>query len=657
MEPGRAADPANGVDSDPVRCKLVPSTLPSTRATHGEFLQRRPIIRYKALSYVWGSEDPTFPLTILSYDAPSYGRLASTVQKKLWIRPNLHAALVQLRDRKEEVCLWVDTICIDQENTEEIHQQVSKMSEIFLAASNVCVWLGVGEINSTNKHSNRQTFEFLRKILDLRQLDRLLSNEDHASSWLAFAKLLRNPWFNRLWTFQEFSAAREAVVHYGQEKMLWMDFADAVALPMTKADQIKALLKKYYPMEPDMGEILGIFSKLPSSTTPAARISDTGDAIPDSDSDCSVASLSSIYASTTASSATSISDMAPIVRDSANEIVILIYNDQELRELLNKAFDVLDPEKVTRNFKRTLRLFSQDLMKEAGTSSQEQAAKFIGQRSRHISTLLRQKVLPTGHLELPDHNLDNAREETIERFLAGPKPTCSTELISSSIGVASIDEDSDHDETDDPDNHPDFTALREWCLTTISMQNLRRRFRLFLHPQEAAVVEKSGGEGIAGTLGTPESLQQWPASPHEGKGSFVKIETKVRQLAVQQGEPTSSRLDTGSYQDLKNLESLMTMKLDDHAGVSHDDLIKEERKSTNFDKHVETEETLGSSNFMQNLEGPIEPIVSQSKIEDDHTYGPGIGKTIYWGMSRYLRPKVKAGYRRLEWQCVSTCNF
>jgi hypothetical protein len=40
--------------------------------------------------------------------------MANIVQKKFWIRPNLHAALVQLRspDPANEVALWVDAICM-----------------------------------------------------------------------------------------------------------------------------------------------------------------------------------------------------------------------------------------------------------------------------------------------------------------------------------------------------------------------------------------------------------------------------------------------------------------------------------------------------------------------------------------------------------------
>lgn len=259
VEPGRPADSRTLREADPVRCKLVPSALPSTQATQVG-VHPRQVIRYEALSYYWGLDDPTIPITIASYNT-SIPRLsmANIVQKKFWIRPNLHAALVQLRDPIHEVFLWVDALCIDQENIVEKTQQVSRMHEIYSEAANICIWLGVGEVdpaqNAVDVESTRHTFDFIRDMLNLKRLDQLICNEQYASGWLAFVKLMRNRWFSRRWVVQELALAREATVHYGQEVMQWTDFADAVALFVTKHDQINALLKKCYSMDPDIGDM------------------------------------------------------------------------------------------------------------------------------------------------------------------------------------------------------------------------------------------------------------------------------------------------------------------------------------------------------------------------------------------------------------------
>jgi hypothetical protein len=141
------------------------------------------VIPYEALSYYWGLEEPTVPITIVTYNssAPRMS-MANIVQKKFWIRPNLHAALIQLRssDPANEVALWVDAICINQQDKVEKTAQVSRMHEIYSAASNVCIWLGLGEIDretgSIDPDETEETFDFIRQMLSLRRLDQLVQS-------------------------------------------------------------------------------------------------------------------------------------------------------------------------------------------------------------------------------------------------------------------------------------------------------------------------------------------------------------------------------------------------------------------------------------------------------------------------------------------------
>lgn len=83
---------------------------------------------YEALSYVWG--DPKERVLIIVDGLP------------LFITTNLHAALVQLRNHTFERALWVDAICIDQDNLNERADQVQLMVHIYASASTILVWLG-----------------------------------------------------------------------------------------------------------------------------------------------------------------------------------------------------------------------------------------------------------------------------------------------------------------------------------------------------------------------------------------------------------------------------------------------------------------------------------------------------------------------------------
>jgi hypothetical protein len=56
---------------------------------------------------------------------------------------NLASALQYIRDKEEEVVLWADAICINQEDLDERSKQVQfVMDEVYKDAEEVLVWLG-----------------------------------------------------------------------------------------------------------------------------------------------------------------------------------------------------------------------------------------------------------------------------------------------------------------------------------------------------------------------------------------------------------------------------------------------------------------------------------------------------------------------------------
>lgn len=94
---------------------------------------------YFALSYTWGGETPSEPLTVRG----------GAFQQQLLITPNCAAALRVLQRsltrkvrRRRTLRVWVDAICIDQARGDERNAQVAMMAEIYERASKVVVWLG-----------------------------------------------------------------------------------------------------------------------------------------------------------------------------------------------------------------------------------------------------------------------------------------------------------------------------------------------------------------------------------------------------------------------------------------------------------------------------------------------------------------------------------
>jgi Heterokaryon incompatibility protein (HET) len=80
---------------------------------------------YEALSYVWGTDEPSNPVHLGS--------------ESLLVRDNCYAALRRLRDRACRRTLWIDAICINQEDIKEKSLQVALMADIYSNADRVYI--------------------------------------------------------------------------------------------------------------------------------------------------------------------------------------------------------------------------------------------------------------------------------------------------------------------------------------------------------------------------------------------------------------------------------------------------------------------------------------------------------------------------------------
>jgi hypothetical protein len=68
-------------------------------------------VTYLALSYTWGDPEPTYTVRLNG--------------RKFKVRKNLHEALLHFRPFEGGLKLWVDAICINQDDIRERESQVS----------------------------------------------------------------------------------------------------------------------------------------------------------------------------------------------------------------------------------------------------------------------------------------------------------------------------------------------------------------------------------------------------------------------------------------------------------------------------------------------------------------------------------------------------
>ena len=165
---------------------------------------------YEAISYAWG--DPVFSASILC------SRKCS-----LAITENLSAALYQFRYPGRERVLWVDAICINQQDVDERNRQIRLMSSIYGKAKQVLVWLGedTGDASSAFEGIQEVHSHILeRGSMGVTQLWYII--DDRQAN--ALDALLHRPWFMRVWIVQEIISARQATIVCGNRSIDWLPF-------------------------------------------------------------------------------------------------------------------------------------------------------------------------------------------------------------------------------------------------------------------------------------------------------------------------------------------------------------------------------------------------------------------------------------------------
>ncbi|KAJ2982620.1 hypothetical protein NUW58_g6403 [Xylaria curta] len=157
---------------------------------------------FDAISYVWGDLPAKLPIRV---DGEVF-----------FVTADLEAALRALRKPRKQRSVWVDAVCINQEDIQEKNTQVPQMGRIYSTARSVIAWLG----------SPNPNMELALSYMLIRAQKKLTSGSAH---WLklntkaAFSRAAKRerdwalvrtlegyceigmlPYWNRMWTFQEY---------------------------------------------------------------------------------------------------------------------------------------------------------------------------------------------------------------------------------------------------------------------------------------------------------------------------------------------------------------------------------------------------------------------------------------------------------------------
>ena len=188
-----------------------PRTLHATSCTSGL------PVWYTALSYVWGN--------------PKLVKAMICDGKNFPITENLELALRHLRRSDVPIMLWVDQICINQDDLQEKSQQVALMGTIYQRAWSTLVWLGEEADNSDDAIdtllNTKTALQYYQdgSAPNADDFERLFLPSSDSPKWQDLGKLMRRPWFQRVWIIQEVVLSNQLIVLCGTKHISWADLA------------------------------------------------------------------------------------------------------------------------------------------------------------------------------------------------------------------------------------------------------------------------------------------------------------------------------------------------------------------------------------------------------------------------------------------------
>lgn len=186
---------------------------------------------YEALSYPWGSAQDKEAIIV-------EGNTESSV---LSVTHNLAEALRHFRYSDQPRVMWIDAICIDQNNIDERNVQVKRMGDIYALANRVVAWLGP---SSSSSGLAMATLEYIGKQIQITQnrfyisapgcqekdwcdFDKPLPYKRDV--WDAIKEIVACSWFERLWIIQEIHLANtKSIVKCGHHEVPWPLFRRAI---------------------------------------------------------------------------------------------------------------------------------------------------------------------------------------------------------------------------------------------------------------------------------------------------------------------------------------------------------------------------------------------------------------------------------------------
>jgi hypothetical protein len=195
-------------DHDGIRLIVLYPSADKVATVHCEMLhvtlrqaQEEICGHYTALSYVWGDPDDTTTILVEGYS--------------LRVTKSLECAFRYLRDEKRYLCVWADSVCINQkdEGENEKSKQVQQMGRVYEIAHHTVIFLG--ECETAAEAALSRCLSYYEKGTRMSLIGTDLE------VFQVLKHLLHCSWFYRMWIFQELVLSHDPKIQYGRIRFSW----------------------------------------------------------------------------------------------------------------------------------------------------------------------------------------------------------------------------------------------------------------------------------------------------------------------------------------------------------------------------------------------------------------------------------------------------
>jgi hypothetical protein len=169
--------------------------------------------KYLAISYTWG--DPRIVARIPCGDRGVIGVTQSVL-----------TILETLVSSGRPLYLWIDALCINQEDNEEKGQQVRFMDQVYAHAHQVVVCLGKPDSDSDEAMDSIYP---LQRAYSASGTGTVFKSQELVSYFEPLGRFLRRPWFSRIWVIQEVALASDVVLVCGSRVVQFHDFINVLS--------------------------------------------------------------------------------------------------------------------------------------------------------------------------------------------------------------------------------------------------------------------------------------------------------------------------------------------------------------------------------------------------------------------------------------------